>query len=116
MGCPDFVLPKPILRHTQVNCLLSEKDKQPYKDHLCLFCALTMYLHGHSNLVAHTSQLFTEFKSQCRYDPKNFRGVAIDDSPLVEEIVDRNIFICDFGIQEDEYVGDLARRSIGKYD
>ena len=34
IGCPDSVLPEPLLRHTQVNCLLSNKDKEPYKDHL----------------------------------------------------------------------------------
>ena len=59
VGCPDSVLLEPLLRHKQVNCLLSDKDKQPYKNHLCLFRALTMYLHGHSNRDAHTSQLFT---------------------------------------------------------
>ena len=37
MGCPDSVLPEPLLRHTQLNCLLSNKDKEPYKDHMCLF-------------------------------------------------------------------------------
>ena len=110
------MLPEPLLRHTQVNCLLSDKDKQTYKDHLCLFRALTMYLHGHSNLDAHTSQLFTEFISKSGYDPKNFLGVAIDDLPLVEEIVERNIFIYDFDIQDGEYVGELARRSIGKFE
>ena len=96
------MLPEPLLRHTQVNCLLSDKDKQPYKDHLCLFRALTMYLHGHSNLDVHTSQLFTEFISKSGYD----------DLPVVEGIVERDIFIYDFDIQEGEYVGELARRSI----
>ena len=72
-----------------------------------------MYLHGHINLDAHTSQLFTEFISKSEYDPKNFLGVAIDGLPLVEEIVERNIFIYDFDIQDGEYVGELARRSIG---
>ena len=42
MGCPDSVLPEPLLKSHSVNCLLLDKDKQPYKDHLCLFCALTM--------------------------------------------------------------------------
>ena len=116
MGCPDSVLPEPLLRHTQVNCLLSNKDKQPYKDHLCIFRALTMYLHGHSNLDAHTSELFIEFISKSGYDPKIFRGVSIDDLPVVEGIVERNIFIYDFDIQEGEYVGELARRSIGKFE
>ena len=75
-----------------------------------------MYLHGHSNLDAHTSQLFTEFISKSGYNPKNFLGVASDDLPLVEEIVERNIFIYDFDIQEGEYVGELARRTIGKFE
>ena len=64
-----------------------------------------MYLHGHNNLGAHTSQLFTQFTSKFGYNPKNFRGVAIDDLPPVEEIVYRNMFIYDFEIQEGEYVG-----------
>ena len=116
MGCPDSVLPEPLLRHKQVNCLLSDKDKQPYKDHLCLFRALTMYLHGHSNLDAHTSQLFTEFISKSGYNTKNFCGVSIDDLPVVEGLVERNKFIYDFDIQEGDYVGKLVRRSIGKFE
>ena len=69
-----------------------------------------------SNLDAHTSMLFTEFISKSGYDPKNFRGVSIDNLPLVEGIVERNIFIYDFDIQEGEYVGEFARRSIGKVE
>ena len=87
--------------NTQVNCLLSDQDKQPYKDHLCIFRALTMYLHGHSNLDAHTSQLFTEFISKSGYNPNTLRGVAINDLPLVEGIVERNLFIYDFDIQKE---------------
>ena len=73
-------------------------------------------MHGHSKLDAHTSQLFTEFISKSGYDPKNFRGVNIDDLPLVEGIVEHKIFIYNFDIQEGEYVGELARRSIGKFE
>ena len=116
MGCPDSVLPEPLLRHTQVNCLLSNKNKEPYKDHLCLFCALAMYMNGHNDLDSHTSRYFTDFISKSGYDPKSFRGVSIEDLPVVEEIVQGNIFIYDFDIQEGEYVGELARRSIGRFD
>ena len=116
LGCPHSVLLKPLLKNHSVNCLLSDKDKKPFKDHLCLFRALTMYLHSHSKLDAHTSQLFTEFISKSGYDPKNFLGVAIDDLPLVEGIVERNIFIYGFDVQEGEYSGELARRSIGKIE
>ena len=95
-----------------MNCLLSNKDKEPYKDHLCLFRALAMYMNGHNDLDSHSSRYFTDFISKSVYDPKSFRGVSVEDLPVVEEIVQRNIFIYDFGIQEGEYVGELARRSI----
>ena len=115
MGCPDSVLPEPLLRHTQVNCLLSNKDKEPYKDHLCLFRALAMYMNGHNDLDSHTSRYFKSV-SKSGYDRKRFRGVSVEDLPVVEEIVRRNIFIYDFDIPEGEYVGELARRSIGRFD
>ena len=114
MGCLDSVLPEHLLRHTQVNCLLSDKDKQPRKDHLCLFRALTRSLYCHKNLDAHTFQLFTEFLSKSGYDPKKFR-VSVDDLPFVEETVERNRFIYDFDIQR-EYVGELGRRRFGKFE
>ena len=116
MGCPDSVLPEPLLRHTQVNCLLSNKDKEPYKDHLCLFRALATHMNGRNDLESHTSRYFTDFTSKSGYDSKSFRGVSVEDLPVVEEIVQRNTFIYDFDIQEGEYVGKLARRSIGRFD
>ena len=116
MGCPDSVLPEPLQRHAKVNCLLSNKDKKPYKDHLSLFRALTMYMNGHKDLDSHTSRCFTDFISKSGNDPKNFRGVSVEDLPVVETTVQRNIVICNFGIQKGEYVGELARRNIGKID
>ena len=115
MGCADCVLPEPLLRHTQVYCLFSNKDKEPYKDHLCLFRSLAMYMNGHNDLDSHTSRYFTEFVSKSGYDLKSFRGVSVEDLPVVVEIVQRNIFIYDFDIQEGEYVGELARLRIGRF-
>ena len=88
MGCPDSVLPEPLLRHTQVNFLLSNIDKEPYRDHLDLFSALAMYMNGHNDLDSHTSRYFTENVSKSGYDPRSFRSVS-RDLLVVEEIVQR---------------------------
>ena len=114
MGCSDFVLPGPLLRNHSVNCLLSNKNKEPYKDHLCVFRALAMYMNGHKDFDSHTSRYFTQIVSKSGHDSKNFRGVSVEDLPVVEEIVQIIVFIYDSDIQEGEYVGGLARRSIGK--
>ena len=71
MGCSDSVLREPLMKNHSVNCLLSNKDKEPYKDHLCLFRALAMYMNGHKDLDSHTSKYFTEFISKSVYGPKN---------------------------------------------
>ena len=116
VGCPDSVLPEPLLKNHSANCLLSNKDKEAYKDHLCLFRALAMYMNGHKDLDSHTSRYFKEFISKSDDDPKNFRGVSVEDLSVVEEIGQRNIFIYDFDIQEGEYVGEVARRKTGRFD
>ena len=83
---------------------------------LFFFRALTLYLHAHSNLDAHTSQLFTEFISKSGFYPKSFRGVTTDALPHIEGIVQCNIFIYDFDIKEGDYVGELTNKIIGKVD
>ena len=105
-----------LLKNHSVDCFLSNKDKESYKNHMCLFRALAMYMNGHNDLDSHTSRYFTEFKSLSRYDPKKLREFTLEDSPVVKEIVQRNILICVFDIQEGDYVGELARRSIGKFE
>ena len=99
-----------------MNCLISNKDKETYKDHLCLFRALVIYVKGTNDLDSHTSRYFTEFVSKSGNYPKIFCGVSEEDLPVVEEIIQRNIFKYDFDIQEAEYVGELARRSIDRLD
>ena len=64
MGCPDSVLPEPLLKNHSVNCFLSNKDKEPYKDRLCIFRALAMRMNGHKDLDSHTSRYLTDFISK----------------------------------------------------
>ena len=54
-GCPESVLPEPLLKNHSVNCLLSNKEKEPKKAYLSLFRALAMYMKGHNDLESHTS-------------------------------------------------------------
>ena len=75
-----------------------------------------MNRNGHTYLDSHTSIYFTEFISKFGYDPDTFRGVSVEEFTTVEEIVQRNIFIYVFDIQEAEYVGELARRSTGSFE
>ena len=116
IGCPESVLTEPLLRHTQVNCLLSNKDKESYKDHLCLFRSLALYMNGNNDLDSQTSRYFTDISSKSGYDLKSLRGDSVEDLPVVEKTVQRNIFKYDFNFQEGEYIGELARRSTGRFD
>ena len=51
MGCKDTLLPEPLLRNGNVNCLTFERNtRQPYNDNLCLFRALALHLHGNEKL------------------------------------------------------------------
>ena len=50
--------PFPIRPSTQkpFSCLLSNKNKESYQ--LCLFRAITMYVHGHNGLDSHVQILY----------------------------------------------------------
>ena len=117
MGCPDSVIPERILRNNHVNCLVSDQNtKQPYNDNLCLFRALAVHLHGITNHETSISKIFHDFLEKSACDPKQFRGVSMDNLPIVEDVVGKSIFIYDTDIEDGGFVGELARRSIGKYE
>ena len=59
MGCPDSVIPEPLLRNNHVNCLISDAlTQQPYNDTLSMFRALAVHLHGTTNHERFTSLIF----------------------------------------------------------
>ena len=118
MGCKDAVLPEPFLKNHTVNCLTYEQNtKKPYNDNLCLFRALALHLHGNERLEEETSKLFNLFLvNSTDPDPSKFQGVCMDDIPSVEDIVSIKIFIYDIDLIDGAMVGELARRSIKKYE
>ena len=98
MGRPHSVLPEILLRHTQVNGVLSKTGKEPNKDNLCLFRAMVMNMKGHNDCNYHTSRYFTDFVSKSGHDPENFCGVSVETLPVVKENVQGNQFNYDFDI------------------
>ena len=118
MGCKDAVLSESLLRNPSIYCLTFERNtRQPYKDNLCLFRALALHLHGNERFEEETLKLFNLFLvNSSNPDPSKFQGVCMDDVPSVEDIVGINIFIYDIDLIDGAMVGELARRSIKKYE
>ena len=118
MGCKDAVLSESLLSNPSTNCLTYEQNtKKTYKDNHCPFRALALHLHGNERLEEETSKLFNLFLvNSTNPDPSKFQGVCIDDIPSVEDIVGINIFIYDIDVIDGAMIGELARRSIKKYE
>ena len=118
MGCNDTVLPEPLLRKCNVNCLTFErKTWQPYDDNLCLFRALALRLHGNEKLEEETSKTFKLFLNICgEADPSTFQGFHMTDIPKVEEMLQLNIFLYDIDFVDGELIGEPARRSFQNFE
>ena len=118
MGCNDTVLPEPLLRNCNVNSLTFERNtSQPYNDNLCLFRAVALHISGNERLEEETSKIFNLFLNNCGgRDPSKFQGVHMTDIPKVEEILKLNIFLYDIDFVDGELIGELARRSIQKFE
>ena len=118
MGCKDTVLPKPLLKNHNVNCLTFERNtRQPYNDNLCLFGALALHLHGNEKLEEVTSKIFNIFLNNCgEGDPSKFQGVHMTDIPKVEALLQLNFFLYDIDFVNEELIGELCRKSIQKYE
>ena len=118
MGSKDTVLPEPLLRNRKVNCLTFEKNSlQPYNDNLCLFRALALHLHGNEKLEEEISKVFNLFLNNSEErDPSKFQGVHVTDIAEVEDLLQLNIFLYDIDFVDGDLIGELARRSIQKYE
>ena len=49
-------------------------------------------------------------------NPNQFQGVHINDNPTVEDLLTLNILLYDIDIVDGNIVGELARRSLQKYE
>ena len=118
MGCKDTVLPEPLLKNHNVNCLTFERNtRQPYNNNLCLFRALALHLHGNEKLEEETSKIFKLFLNDSEEGVvSKFQGVHLNDIPKVEDLLQLNIFLYDIDFVDGELIGELSRRTIQKYE
>ena len=94
-----------------------ESTRQPYNDNLCLFRALALLLHGTQRLEEETSKMFNLFINKMgRLSPNQFQGVQMNDIPIVEDLLTVNIVLYDIDIVDGNIIGELARRSLQKYN
>ena len=75
------------------------KNSRTTDDNLCFFRALAVHLHGITNLETSTSKIFNDFLEKSGCDPKQFRGVSMDNLPIVEDLAEKNIFIYDIDLE-----------------
>ena len=84
---------------------------------LCLFRALVLHLHGTQRLEEQTSKLFNLFINKMDgLSPNQFQGVHMNDIPIVEDLLTLNILLYDIDIVDGNIIGELARRSLKKYE
>ena len=117
MGCKDAVLPKPLLKNCAINCLTFEENtRQPYNNKLRLFRALALHLHGNQLLQEETSEIFNLFiKKMDGLNPDQFQ-FHMNDVPTVEDLLSLIMVLYDIDLVDGKIIGELARRSMQKYE
>ena len=118
MCCKDSVLPEPLSKLQNVNCLTFEKTpRKPYNDNFCLFKTLALHFFGNERLEEETSKIFNLFVNICREaDPSKFQGVQMTDIPKKKEMFQLKSFLYDIDFVDGELIGELERRSIQKFE
>ena len=91
LGCMEQSIPSTLLKNAIVEGFVSDCEKRPYQDNLCMFRALAYELYGSNEIQQNTMELMQMFLSATRRDDETFPGIHEDDIPVLEALVDRNI-------------------------
>ena len=116
MVCKNAVLPEPLPKNHTINSLTYEEHtRQPYNDHLSLFRAVALHLHGIQRLEEATSKLFNFFINKTDgLSPNQFQGVHMNDIPTVEDLLALNILLYDIDFVDQSIVREFTRQSVQK--
>ena len=103
----DAMIPEPRLRHNQVICLSLDFHTPPLNnDNLLLFREIAVLLFGGNNHETSTSRIVKYFVE--------FYRVLMASLPTVEDVAEKNINVYEIDIEDEDVVGELAWRRIGK--
>ena len=116
MGFKGSVLPEPLLKNQNVNCLTNKTPKNhtktifaSSKQLLCIYLATRDWKEA--------SKFFNLFLINCgEGDPSKFQSVHMTDLPKVEEMLQLNILLYDLDFVDGDVIGELARRSIQTFE
>ena len=116
--CKNAILSELLLKNGTFNCLTYEENtRQPYNDNFCHFRALALHLYGTQRLEEKISKLFNVFINKMDgLSPNQFEGVHMNNIPMVEDLLTLNILLYDIDIVDRNIIGELARRSVQKYE
>ena len=117
MGCKDAVLPRSLSKDHTVICLTYEENtRKPYSGNLSLFRDLASNLHGNWRLEEEPSKVFTfSLEKTGGTNAAGFQGVCMKDIPIVEDLVQVNIFLYDIDFVHESMMGELVRKNVGKH-
>ena len=76
---------------------------------------VVFHLYGSAELETNAAELFSEFLQESGHDAIKFRGVSMVHLVFVENAI-KHILIYDIDIEDGDFLGELARRSIEMYE
>ena len=117
VGCKDDLLPHHLVKRADVNCLTYKVNKERYNDNFCLLRAVCMHKTGTERLKKETSKLLKALLDiNWNLSVENFRGIALEDIHVVEDLAKVNILVYDIEVSENGIVGELAQRSLQRFN
>ena len=112
--CKDVLLPPHLVKRADVTY---KANKERYNDNLCSFRAVCMHKTGTERLEDETSKLVSALLDiNSNLSVENFRGVALKDIHVVEDLAKVNILVYEIEVSENGIVGELAERSLQRFN
>ena len=88
-----------------------------YNDNLCLFCALALHLLGNQLVEEESLESFNTFRNKMvGLRPNQFKGVHLNKILVVKDLLTFSILPYDIDIVDRNNIGEIARRSVQKYE